>query len=345
MFSSSSFSAYNETTNDVTLLRLHRGNVFNELLESFKQNVVRIEKLKIEMVLPNGEVERGDDVGGILRDTLSEFWNSFYDRCTVGTTYKVPYVRHDFGEQEWTAISKIIAVGYELVKYFPIKFAPVFIMSCLEVQSSQNEILDNFLEIIAESEASLVRNALNDFCTTEFDELTEFVATYDAKWVPTKDNFKQLIQDIAHKELVQKPAYVCKCFKSEFQKSLNTFEVKVLYDTLKPTVKNCLKMITLDKPEQELSQGEASTYSFLKKFIRESQENVRQSFLRYCTGADLPTNYIRISFTNSVGMQRVPIAHTCTGLLELSSTYENYLTFRNEVNSLLQSKIWIIDLS
>lgn len=327
-----------------TLLRLHRGSVFNELIEAFKQNVVKIEALKIEMVLPNGEVEQGDDSGGVLRDALSEFWSSFYEKCTVGTTFKVPYVRHDFAEAEWTAIGKIITAGYEQTTYFPIKLAPVFIMNCLGIESSEADILSNFLEVIADSEANLVKVALKDFESVDFEELTELVSSYDSKWVPTKNNFETLIQDIAHTELIQKPAYVSKCFMGELKKSLNTFELKMLYDTLKPTARNCLSMITLNKPENELSQAEATTFTFLKKIIRESPEHVRQALLRYCTGADLSTSKIEIIFTNTVGVRRVPIAHTCTGTLELPSTYENYLSFRSEINSLLQSNIWVMDI-
>lgn len=337
-------SPVSEIAKDITLLRLHRGNVFTEFLEAFKQNVIEIKALKIEMILPNGEAEHGDDVGGILRDSLSEFWSSFYEKCTIGTTYKVPYVRHDFGESEWTAVAKIITAGYNLVKYFPIRLSPVFIMNCLGDEPCQSDTLNNFLEILSESEASLVRAALNDFQSADIEELTEFVSSYASKWMPTNENFEKLIQDIAHIELIQKPAYVSKCFAKELRKSLASFEIKIVYDTLKPNAKNCLRMISLSKSAEELTQDEANTFSFLKKFIRESQESMRQAFLRYCTGADLPTNQIYVSFINTVGLHRVPVGHTCTGILELPSTYENYLTFRSEMSNLLQSNIWVIDI-
>lgn len=30
------------------------------------------------MVLPNGNREKGEDNGGVLRDALSEYWDTFY---------------------------------------------------------------------------------------------------------------------------------------------------------------------------------------------------------------------------------------------------------------------------
>ncbi|KAJ4933550.1 hypothetical protein JOQ06_030376, partial [Pogonophryne albipinna] len=38
---------------------------------------------------------------GVLRDVLSCFWQEFYERCTLGTTVKVPFIRHDFPAETW----------------------------------------------------------------------------------------------------------------------------------------------------------------------------------------------------------------------------------------------------
>lgn len=84
----------------------------------------------LEMLLPNGCKEAAYDGGGVFRDALSEFWQTFYDKCTEGTDYKIPVIREDFNETKWESIAKILLKGWDDVKYFPIKLAPAFIEHC-----------------------------------------------------------------------------------------------------------------------------------------------------------------------------------------------------------------------
>lgn len=41
------------------------------------------------------------DDGGVMRDVLSQFWDDFYEQCTMGNDFKMPYLRQDFGKAEW----------------------------------------------------------------------------------------------------------------------------------------------------------------------------------------------------------------------------------------------------
>ncbi len=44
--------------------------------------------------------------GGVLRDVLSEFWNDFYEQCTLGNSFKVPYLRHDLLNKSGKALAE-----------------------------------------------------------------------------------------------------------------------------------------------------------------------------------------------------------------------------------------------
>lgn len=292
------------------------------------------------MILPNGKPERAEDVGGVLRDAISEFWETFYAKCTLGRSYKVPALRHDFQEEEWI-IGKICVAGYLAVGYFPIKIAPVFIKNCFENDIS-DDILNNFFEYVSETETSLIKSALENFSNVDDDDIIEFCSAYDAKWIPKKDNFKKLILQIAKEELIQKPSYVRNCFSSSFQSISNKINLEMLYDRLKQTVKNILLLFEI---EENLDSKKIQTYNFLKKFIKNSEEKIRSSFLRFCTGSDLLVeNKIKIEFISTDGFQRSPIAHTCSGLLEIPTSYEDYISFRDEFTNLLSSNICVMDI-
>ncbi|CAH1107883.1 unnamed protein product [Psylliodes chrysocephalus] len=115
---------WDDSQSKMETLILHRGQIFQDMLKAFEEEFFDHGNLKIEMILPNGQSELAEDIGGVYRDSLSECWFSFYEKCTVGTTFKVPYLRHDFGEKQWKSIAKIFIRGFELENYIPIKLSP-----------------------------------------------------------------------------------------------------------------------------------------------------------------------------------------------------------------------------
>lgn len=99
------------------------------------------------MVLPNGSSEKGEDNGGILRDALSEYWGTFFMKCTAGSTLKVPMTRHDM-KDEWQNVAKVMVLGYNIVQYFPIVLAKPFLCYCLGLEIDEDELFTAFLEIV-----------------------------------------------------------------------------------------------------------------------------------------------------------------------------------------------------
>lgn len=93
------------------ILVVHRGQVLPELMAHFCDDGIQEVDIKIQLVLPDGTTEMACDDGGVVRDCLSEFWNEFYDQCTMRNAFKVPFLRHDFAQQQWESIGRIIAFG------------------------------------------------------------------------------------------------------------------------------------------------------------------------------------------------------------------------------------------
>lgn len=332
-------------SSETKTIRIHRGHIFEEFLKLADEICTENSNLKIEMVLPSGELEYAEDFGGVFRDALSEFWQCFYEKCTVGSTYKVPYIRHDFGESQWNAIAKVYVKGFRSERYIPLKLAPVFIRSCFGFEIEDSKLIEDFLNFLCEAEADIIKKSLNDLHSVELDDILDVLTSYDSKWTATESNIKQLIRDIAHQELVQKPAFVVRCFNAVFlTNQLNYLDVIETYTSISPTVKNCLSKIVVSDSE-DITLEKTVIFGYLKKIIKESDEKHRMLFFRYATGSDLPIRDISVSFTDAESeVTRVPVAHTCTGLLEIPKNYENYVVFRSEINSLLNSKIWVMDI-
>lgn len=87
---------------------LHRGQILRELIQVFSEESIMEDDISFKVILPDGKLEKAVDDGDVLRDVLSEFWNEFNVQCTMGNDFKVAYLRHAFGKQEWESVSRII---------------------------------------------------------------------------------------------------------------------------------------------------------------------------------------------------------------------------------------------
>lgn len=64
-----------------------------------------------------------------------KFGVPFIQNVHFETFEKVPYLRHDFEEEEWKSVARNIVFGWKTVYYFPIQISSVLIscsIICLE---------------------------------------------------------------------------------------------------------------------------------------------------------------------------------------------------------------------
>ena len=125
-------------------------------------------------------------------------------------------------------------------------------------------------------------------------------------------NLRKVLIEIANQELIQKPHVMIATWQPSVQilKQYPLFKSitadQALYDTLKPT-------------------------------------NVQ--FLRFTTASDVMiSNQIEIAFTKLEGVACRPISHTCEPLLELPSTYSNFVELREQFNNILNKGNWEMDI-
>lgn len=338
-FGLSQFDA--ESTPKEVRVTVHRGHLLKEMINSFKSIDPMKDLVEFELILPNGSVENAEDEGGVTRDVLTEFWNSFYDQCTLGTKMKLPYLRHDFGEEEWKGIANIIVFGWVRQGYFPIQLSAPFLEQCM-FGSYTSGLIDAFYDIIPEQEANVLRHAILDFSTIDKDELFEILEGHEIKMIPTAANIERIVQEIAHKEIIQVPMFVADSWYPVLGNiGITKDQLASLKSELIPTPKAILK--TLCFPES-MAAEEASVAKHLKTFIRELNNENLENFLRFCTGSNLFLGKkIKIAFVNVTGLARRPVAHTCSGLLELSKNYDSLPQFRGEFLAVLRSSVWVMD--
>ena len=145
------------------------------------------------------------------------------------------------------------------------------------------------------------------------------------KIIVTKENFRDVIIEIAHKELVQKPRYIYApdCWLDVLY-PLKFFLTSIddlfqIYKSLYSTPSKVCKLIKAD-PQ---NSTERESLSYLKRWICDG--------LRFSTGSDvILCEAIAVTFTLLVGKCRRPIFHTCSSVIELPATYEDFCDFKEE---------------
>ena len=195
-----------------------------DMVQEFQVDHVMTSALKVVMVDPRGKDEPGMDTGGVYRDAIACFWQEFYDACTLDKRERVPTLRHDFKSAEWTAVARILAKGYLDLGYFPCMLSQAFIISVMfgEDKVPEDILLQSLKKYIAKNEEEVISEALegNVGDCTDASELLDVLDRLGCRKLPTRENVRSLILEVAHKEIVQKAQYVPDSWRDLLQMSL-----------------------------------------------------------------------------------------------------------------------------
>lgn len=320
-------------------IRIHRCTVLKDMIETFKDPTILSDFCCFKMILPNGDEEMGEGEG-VTKDCLSEFWGNFYDQCTTGSRAKVPYLRHDFSYEEWSAVGRIIVLGWTQCKYFPVQLALPF-MESVTIRRPTCDLIDSFLMFLPEEEADIISSALKDYESIDQDDLFDVLSNYNCRNVPSKGKLEKIIMELAHKELVQAPTFVANCWRREFG-PIKGLDFKDVVKQLSPTSRKVVSKLSF--PDKMTAEQE-TTANHLQRMVRSIEMNILKKFLRFCTGSDLlPDRAITVSFNNMTGLERRPVAHACPQILDLPTMYDDFPQFRSEFKNILESGVWAMEL-
>ncbi|KAL3871996.1 hypothetical protein ACJMK2_039967 [Sinanodonta woodiana] len=245
----SEMSALNETIGRcVKVIQLHRGHILKEYIDCILENSsldLRGTNIKVEMILPNGQKRLRKTV--VIFDVMhyQNFGIHSMKHAQLAIQFQVPAISHIMTDKTWKACARIIIIVYKQERYFPIQLAlPFFFI-----------------------------HASTDFESVNFDNILEACESHDVRHRPTQHNISKILKQMAHKELIQAPAFVAECWHDIFCLDLQ------------PLLPKDLTMQILDVPD-DLSNAERETVQYLKKYIKGLSEDMLRNFLRFVTGKD-----------------------------------------------------------
>ena len=321
------------------VLRVHRGTLLDEMIVFFKDSEIMDKHISFEFVN-----ERGSDMNGVSRDAYSAFWIEFFRRSSEGEESRVPALNSKWKGEEWQAIGKIFAKGFKDQNVFPVQMSPVtsIVLSFGEASITKKILNDAFLNYISQTERDTLVSSLKkeNFDGELFDDLLDFLDRFSCTQKPTPENLETLINNIAHKELIQRPKYATDnmaigCQDFMLSHFISVEKILITYQDMEPTPRKVLKMITATPN----GNAEATSLRYFQQYVRGQNSTSLKKLLRFLTGSEAVTvDKIEVTFTKLEGFGRRPVAHTCGPLLELPSTYLSYPELRNEFDSILANE-------
>ena len=115
---------------------------------------------------------------------------------------------------KWEAIARIFVHGYQKYGYYPLQLSALFVSSCLfgEDNITSEFLLASFREHIPAEHQDILDECLGNSFDKDNEEIIEFLSSLKCFRVPSKENIQEIILELAHQELIQKPLYICNCW-------------------------------------------------------------------------------------------------------------------------------------
>lgn len=123
----------------------------------------------------------------------------------------------------------------------------------------------------------------------------------ECKRLPTPKYLKELVTELAKKEIIQKPSFVKIYWYEEFGKfHMSEEELHKILQSYVPSVKGVLSLLRFP---QSMDASCRLTERYLKTYIKWiSSVKMIKSFLRFCTGFDIIKLPIAIEFNDVDGL-------------------------------------------
>lgn len=325
---------------------VHRNMLKSELIVLFSSDDIFMYELRFKVINERGEEEKGRG-SGVTRDIICSFFSDFYSSNTEGREEKIPTIRHDMSRPNWKAVARIIVYALR-VDYFPLCLSKAFLLSVLfgEDLVSESTLLDSFKNYVSLEEKQTIIDSLVEY-SDESEEILDLLSSYNCKSRLTTTNFPQLISELAHQELIQKPRYIGNCFSEVFSVRRLVYplttadDLEEYYNKSLPSSRKVINSLQCDPA----CDNERSVLNHLTRFIKSLGGSDLRKLLRFVTGGDLmPSNPIKIAFVNQI--PRAPRASTCSSTLHLSADYSCFNELAEEFSNVLENPnsfaFWIV---
>ncbi len=329
--------------------RFDRNEIYNDVVQTYVDDCSILSEYPLKVSFIG---EPAVDAGGVCREMYSCFWESAYLKHFDGETLLIPACRPGDDLSLLTTLGTIVSHGFLVSGILPIRVAFPVLASILygpNIEISEQIILESFVDYIAVHEGSLLRTAIaeaeagRELSGDLTVQLITLFSRFDHMEVPTAKSIRRSVLIVAEHLFMRKSLGIMHTMHSGVPKIHKLFWGKLsvsklfeLFKAMNATASSMLKI--LEEPEF-CNKAEQRVFNFFATFIGSCHNNDLRSLLRFITGSSvILNNEISVSFNSLSGLARRPISHTCSCLIELSTSYMSYPEFEKEMLTVLSSE-------
>ena len=304
--------------------------------------------------------EKAVDTGGVCRDMFSAFWDDAYLKSFDGGIVLTPAMHPGVSMNVFPILGTIISHGFLSCGFLPIRIAfPVLaaIVYGPTVSIPTDMLLKSFEDFLTSYESGIVKLAVflekenKSFSSNLLSKLIEILSRMGCCRIPTRDNFKVLLTEVAQFNFTTKCMGALYAMHSGIPVTHRSFWNKLsiedffrLYQGLIATPERILSI--LKHPECN-SAAQERVFDYLVTFIGDIKQEELLGFTRFVTGCSvLVARELTVTFNGASGLGRQPFAQTCPCNLELPTSYSSYQEFAREFLGILRSDsslTWAMD--
>ena len=332
-------------------IEVRRDKIFEDVIELYSKSPEIVDnEISVKF-----QGEEGVDLGGLVRDFFSAFWDKAYQKMFDGSALLTPVSDPTMDMNNFTVLGRVLSHGFLCSGFLPTRIAyPVLAFVLLGTDTSLPqrlfvECLCDFLSII---DRKIISDALKvkEFGQDVKTSLINILSRFGCRDVPTPANIRQILCGIAQHLFKSQPfATICVMNAAiptkhvQFWHAFDCNELYAAYDALTANPSKLLKKIR--EPEFK-NPNEQHIFTYFQQYIGQMNADDAKRVVRFITGSSVLTSEdIRVEFNALSRIARRPIAHTCSNTLELSCTYKTFLEFVEEFSTLLSNEeyCWSMD--
>lgn len=331
-----------------------RDDIYNDVLKLYANFNELVNEYPFRIAFDD---EEALDTGGVCRDMFSGFWKTVCDRFFDGSGSLVPATHPNVDMGALPIIGTVLSHGYIVSGFLPVQICfPVLAAILLgpTIQIEDSLLCQSFINHLNYYDSSIIKEAFleqsrHQFSPNIHSRILALLAGFDSRKVPSPANLKSTLVCIARHEFLVKPLGAIYAINGGIPAQHRSFwrDMKLecflkVYLRATASVSSVLGII-IEPPLMDASQS--VVYGYLRKYVGNMKNSEVRDFLRFVTGSSaLIVDEISVTFNGLSGLSRRPVAHTCTPMLELPTTYETLVEFSQEFDALLSSELsWIMD--
>ncbi|KAK3600532.1 hypothetical protein CHS0354_036090 [Potamilus streckersoni] len=295
---------------------------------------------------------------------FTSYWNCVTNNFFHGDTVKVPCVptsRYFESQTVFRAAGRILTHALLLTGSLPLDISVAFLWSAIKpsLPPADETVLKDFSKFVSTAEARAIAMGLEEtsdvFSDDLMSQLMDIFTRFGMNNIPSPKHFRQQVLMIARVELIVKPSYfgqimmkaVPKMWMTDLWDCISECGLIEMYKSLQPTPQKVLQKLKTETDEKYLSSPQQVAFIYLKDFIRCLDSEALAQFLHFTTGStSMPEEPIVVSINNHTGINRIPKAHSCGPMLEISTAYSSLSEFKRELTAIIfNDKLYAMSLA